>query len=212
MNRTVRRSPLALAILSLLIESPMHPYRMQQLIKQRDKDAVINVRQRASLYQMIERLARSGLITVQETARSENRPERTVYRITEHGTETARGWMRDMLAMPAREFPEFPAALAHLPLLSPEEVASHLAERVAVLSEAIADAEAQMRLAESILPRVFVVEAEYLRAMQQAELDWTRALVDDLREGRLTWSAESVADAGKRLSPAMPRQEGDAMA
>ena len=57
-----KRSPLALAVLALLIEAPMHPYRMQQLIRSRGKDQVINVRQRGSLYQTIDRLEREELI------------------------------------------------------------------------------------------------------------------------------------------------------
>jgi DNA-binding PadR family transcriptional regulator len=130
MSIQTRRSPLALAILSLLDEEPMHPYRMQQFIKQRGKDDVVNVRARASLYQTIERLLKSGLIAVQETARAENRPERTIYRITDAGRETAREWLRAMIATPAREFPEFPAALAHLPLLPPDEVLPLLERRL----------------------------------------------------------------------------------
>ena len=35
MARQFKRSPLALAILALLYEAPMHPYRMQQLIRER---------------------------------------------------------------------------------------------------------------------------------------------------------------------------------
>src|SRR4029079_19466520 len=97
---TERFSPIALAVLALLYEEPMHPYRMQQLIKERDKDAVINVRQRASLYQTIDRLLRDDLIAVQETARTENRPERTVYRLTESGRYAAFSWLRAMLANP----------------------------------------------------------------------------------------------------------------
>ena len=69
----------ALAVLALLIEAPMHPYRMQQLIKSRGKDQVINVRQRGSLYQTIERLARDGLIAEDIVERGEGRPDRTVY-------------------------------------------------------------------------------------------------------------------------------------
>ena len=38
--KTYKRSPLAFAVLALLIEAPMHPYRMQQLIKSRGKDQV----------------------------------------------------------------------------------------------------------------------------------------------------------------------------
>ena len=60
----------------------MHPYRMQQLIKERGKDEVINVRQRASLYQTIERLLRSGLIAIKEVEREEKWPERTIYELT----------------------------------------------------------------------------------------------------------------------------------
>src|SRR5581483_573751 len=118
MKGLARYSPLALAVLALLSEAPMHPYRMQQLIKERGKDEVINVQQRASIYQTIERLLRDGLIAVAETTRDERWPERTVYRLTEEGCETMRDWMREMLSRPAREFPEFPAALSVLPILT----------------------------------------------------------------------------------------------
>ena len=46
MTTTFRRSPLALAILDLLEDGPLHPYGMQQLIKQWGKDEVVNVGQR----------------------------------------------------------------------------------------------------------------------------------------------------------------------
>ncbi|MFS8513910.1 MAG: helix-turn-helix transcriptional regulator, partial [Planifilum fulgidum] len=98
MARSFQRSPLALAILVLLAEEPMHPYRMQRLIKERGKDLVINVQRRASLYQTIQRLLRNGLIAVKETSREENRPERTVDELTEKGLQTSREWLRDMLA------------------------------------------------------------------------------------------------------------------
>jgi DNA-binding PadR family transcriptional regulator len=208
MKAGARRSPLALAILALLVEAPMHPYRMQQLIRQRQKDEVINVRLRASLYQTIERLLRSGLIAVQETERHENRPERTVYRLTDKGAETVRAWMRAMLSTPAREFPEFPAALAHLPLLSSEEALEQLQERERALEEELAAIDAQLRAAEPVLPRLFVIEGEYLRAMRQAEVDWVRALIADLREGRITWSEEWLVEMAARLSPPrLPSEE-----
>src|ERR1041385_3685191 len=102
MKDTVRRSPLALAILALLYEEPMHAYRMQRVIMERGKDQVINVRQRTSLYQTIDRLLRGGLIAAQETTRDERRPERTVYALTPAGNERVHAWMREMLATPAR--------------------------------------------------------------------------------------------------------------
>src|SRR5215471_11771748 len=105
-----KRSPIALAILAMLCESPMHPYRMQRLLQERGKDEVINVAQRASLYQTIQRLEREGLISSRRTIRDEKRPERTIYEITESGRATALQWMRQILSTPTPEYPEFPAA------------------------------------------------------------------------------------------------------
>jgi DNA-binding PadR family transcriptional regulator len=205
MKHETRRSPLALAILALLFEEPMHPYRMQQLIKERTKDDVINVRLRASLYQTIERLLRDGLIAIHETARTENRPERTVYRLTEVGHTASQDWLRAMLATPAREFPEFPAALAHLPLLEPREVLSQLEERAGLLATELESREARMRQFGPLLPRVVVIEDEYLIAMRRTELTWVQGVIDDLRDGRLAWTAEELNEFAQQFSQSVAR-------
>jgi DNA-binding PadR family transcriptional regulator len=184
------RTPLAVVILSLLAEEPMHPYRMQSLIKFRGKDRVVNVAQRNSVYQTIDRLLRSGLIEVHSTDRAESRPERTLYSITALGEQTLRRWLQTMLAEPAREFPDFPAALAFLPLLEPETVVARLRERVGVLERRIREADPIPLGME--LPRIFLVEEEYARAMAAAELEWVRRLIADLEAGRLRWSFEEL--------------------
>ncbi|MET8046843.1 hypothetical protein ABZU75_04515 [Streptosporangium sp. NPDC005286] len=51
---------------------------------------MVNVAQRNSVYQTIDRLLRAGLIAVRETSCEENRPERTDYEPTEAGRETLR--------------------------------------------------------------------------------------------------------------------------
>ncbi|GGQ00773.1 PadR family transcriptional regulator [Streptosporangium pseudovulgare] len=176
-----------MALLSLVSETPMHAYRMQQLIKERHKDDVVNVAQRNSVYQTIDRLLRAGLIAVRETSREENRPERTVYEPTGEGHETLRRWMREMLSAPAREFPEFPAALAFLPALEPDEVRAALEERVASLESRLASLEQELAEGAAFLERVFLVESEYQRTALTAELGYVRGLAEDLRSGRLTW-------------------------
>lgn len=196
-----RRSPLALALLALLYEAPMHAYQMQRLIKERGKDAVINVRQRASLYQTLERLLRDGLIGIRETTRAENRPERTVYALTAMGRETVRRWEREMLATPEQEFPDFPAALAHLPLLTPDDALRQLATREEALRAKIAQLDDQFRAASTFLPRLFLLETEYQRGMLAAELSWVRAIIADLRAGSLTWDEESMRALAAAISP-----------
>ena len=182
-----RRSVLALAVLSMLTEAPSHAYRMQQLIKERHKDDVVNVSQRNSIYQTLERLLREGLIEVEATHRGDNRPDRTVYRITPDGREILQTWLRDMLAVPAREYPQFPAALSFLPNLSPADAIEALTDRVGDLERQLAAVLADLEQGGTFLPRLFLVESEYQQRVLEAELTYVRALVEDLRAKRITW-------------------------
>lgn len=193
MSDSVRRSPLALALLALLAEEPMHTYRMQQLIKQRHKDDVINVRLRASLYQTIERLLRGGLIEIQETEKAENRPERTIYRLTPEGDGVARQWLREMLALPSNEFPEFPAAISVMPLLPQEEALALLTQREAALAAQIAEIDRKLEAITPYLPRLFLLEMEHQRALLDAEREWLRIIIADLQSGALHWDDEWLA-------------------
>jgi DNA-binding PadR family transcriptional regulator len=184
-----RRSTLGMVLLALLMEAPMHPYRMQQMIKERGQDQLVNVAQRNSVYQALDRLVRDGLVRPAGTARDGGRPERTDYEITAEGTATMRAWLIDMLPTPAREFPEFPAALAFIAILPPAEVRDMLVRRIATLEEKLAAITAQ---APPGLPRLFLIEDEYRAAMLTAELTWLTGVVADLTEGRLTWDEDLI--------------------
>jgi DNA-binding PadR family transcriptional regulator len=178
------RSPLWMIVLSLVCEEPMHPYRMQVLIKQRGKDLVANVAQRNSVYQTIEALKRAGLIAVRETSRDERRPERTIYEATEEGRRTLRAWLSTVLSTPAREFPDFPAALSLAAMLSPAELRGRLEARIAALQKRLAALETPF----PDIPRLFLLESEYMAAVVRAEIKWLRGVTADLRSRRLTWS------------------------
>ncbi|WP_422769986.1 PadR family transcriptional regulator [Plantactinospora sp. WMMC1484] len=182
-----RRSVLALAVLSMLTEEPMHAYRMQQLIKERRKDDVVNVSQRNSVYQTIQRLVRDGLVAVASTERAERRPERTTYRITDAGRVTLADWLRAMLSTPAAEYPELPAALSFLPNLSPADAVEALTLRMTRQAERLAALDREIAEVARFLPRLFVIEAEYQRQVVDAELRYVRGLVDDLRAERISW-------------------------
>jgi DNA-binding PadR family transcriptional regulator len=202
----VKSSPLSLTVLSLLHYQPLHPYGIQRLIKQWGKDQVVNVSQRASLYRTIERLLSAGLIEVRETGRDQQYPERTVYEVTEDGRRTTRAWLLEMLAKPKQEFPEFPAALSFLVMLTPEETLKVFSDRAESLRASLREIDAIMSVeAEHRLPRVTMLETEYQRVTTSAQLAWLDAVIADLRAGRLAWSSEellafaepeSAADAG----------------
>ncbi|MFI6686756.1 PadR family transcriptional regulator [Streptomyces sp. NPDC050485] len=193
MTSLPRSSPLALTVLALLHYKPLHPYGIQRLIKDWGKEQVVNVGQRASLYRTIERLLDAGLIAVRETERDQQYPERTVYEVTEAGRAAARSWLDEMLAVPKAEFPQFPAALSHALLLAPRELLDALERRLTSVGATLEALDAGLAAESgSGLPRIASLESEYLRAVTAAEATWLRAVIADLREGRLRWSAEDL--------------------
>src|SRR5215469_4668025 len=130
---------------------------MQRLLKQWGKDHVINVGQRANLYKTIRRLEQAGFIAVRQTERDQQYPERTVYELTEAGRQATQSWLSEMLARPRNEFPQFPAALSFIMLLSPVEAAAVLDQRAGVLRRELTGLEAN--LAElAFLPRIVLMD------------------------------------------------------
>jgi DNA-binding PadR family transcriptional regulator len=169
---------------------------MQQLIKERHKDDVVNVAQRNSVYQTVQRLVRDGLAEVVSTERAQNRPERTTYRITDAGRTTLGEWLRAALSTPVPEYAEFPAALSFLPNLAPADAIVALAARTARLEERLAALDAQLAEVAAFLPRLFAIESEYQRQVVAAELAYVRSLVEDLRAGRVGWPFADGAPVG----------------
>ena len=185
---TGRRSPLGLVILGMLGEAPMHAYRMQKLIRDRGKDTVVNVRQRTSVHQTLDRLLRLGLIRIVKTPRSARHRERVVYAITPLGGRTAREWMCSMLATVGGEFPEFPAAVSMVPMLSPAAARRQLEIRAANVQSALTKLEAARQSVPG-LPRLFLLEDEYRAALLETELAWLNGVIADLASGALAWDA-----------------------
>lgn len=111
-------TPLGLTVLRLLADEQMHPYEMQQRIRERAIDHVVKVAH-GSLYHTVARLAEQGLIEPVETSREGRRPERTVYAITEAGRDEARARLREFIMRPVQEYPSFGMALAFVSMLPP---------------------------------------------------------------------------------------------
>jgi DNA-binding PadR family transcriptional regulator len=194
---TLQPTPLLLSVLVLLWEAPMHPYQMQRTMRERGKDLVTDVKP-GSIYHAVQRLEKAGLAEAIETTREGRRPERTTYRITDNGRETCETWLSGMLARPKTEQPEFAAALAALPLLLPEPAREVLDERITQLQSQIDSLETGLR--ESVemgLPRVLLVEVEYVLTLRKAEAAWVRELIDDLAKKRLDWNQKELIALGE---------------
>lgn len=185
MKRRKLGNPLALAVMTLLSERPMHPYEMAQTLRRRGKEHSVKINY-GSLYTVVRNLERYGFVTVAEVQRQGNRPERTLYGLTPTGREEMREWLADLLAVPAREFPLFGTALSLIGALSPDEVIPLLRERAASLDVEAAGLRGVLAKLCERLPRLFVVETEYQLHMVEAQAGWIRGLLAELADGTLT--------------------------
>jgi DNA-binding PadR family transcriptional regulator len=201
MKNISRPSSLGLVVLGMLIDEPMHAYRMQKLLKLWGKDKVVNIRRPASIYQAIERLLRLGLIDVRKTIQTESHPDRIVYGITRQGRSTLRAWLRELLTTVGADFPDFPAAVSMLVLLTPVEAKASFEIRAKAVSTALRGLEVDKQAAGD-LPRLFLLEDAYRTALLDAESAWLKAAIADLESGSLTWDEQWVrAVAAKHKTP-----------
>jgi len=180
-----------IAILALLCEEAMHPYQMQQLLRERHKDEIL-VLKRGSLYHAINRLVLAGLIAVASSGREGRRPERTTYRIRAAGRKQLVESLREMISVPQREPSEFLAAVSFLVYLKPAAAIAKLATRALLLEKEIHAIKAGLRAAAPCVQRIHLVESEYLLAMREAELKWVRGLVGELRSAKLNWNLQEM--------------------
>jgi DNA-binding PadR family transcriptional regulator len=180
-----RSNPLALAVLACLTERPMHPYEMAATMRTRGQDASIRLNY-GSLYGVVENLLKRGLIEEQEVVREGRRPERTVYRITSEGRTEVDEWLAELLGTVAKEFPKFEAGLSLMAVLAPERVVELLHQRVGKLQERLSELDAIVEAASrNGVPRVFLVEMDYERALVEADCAFTEQLARDIESERL---------------------------
>lgn len=181
MPARTRSNPLALAVLTLVAERPMHPYEMSSTLRERHKEQSIKLNY-GSLYSVVDSLQKRGLITSTDTVRKGRRPERTVYRITDDGAAEMIDWLSDLIARPVKEFPQFEAALSLIGILAPGEVQRLLEQRAERLREEMRRYEESMAGAPGIA-RLFLIELEYEAVLRRAELEFVERIVAELASG-----------------------------
>jgi DNA-binding PadR family transcriptional regulator len=173
---------MALAVLATVVQRPMHRYEIASLIRARGKDQDMDVKW-GSLYTVVQNLAKHGFLEVVGTSRQGARPERTVYRITEAGRQEMLDWTRELVSTPEPEHPRFAAGLSVHMVLPPDEVIGLLRARLGALEESIAARREALAEHGADVPRLFLVEDEFMVAMLEAETAWTGAFLEELTSG-----------------------------
>ncbi|MGC4851086.1 PadR family transcriptional regulator [Micromonospora sp. DT15] len=183
---------LALAVLSALVQRPMHPYEIATALRAWGKDQDMDFKW-GSFYTVIGNLDKHHLIEAVENVREGRRPERTVYRITDAGRTELVDWARELVSTPMAEHPRFRAGLSVLAALHPDEATGLLRQRLDLLEAALRQDRETLDTHLREIPRLFLVESEYDLAIRNAEADWLRALLAELTSGTYpgldTWRA-----------------------
>jgi DNA-binding PadR family transcriptional regulator len=178
---------LALAVLAYLTQRPMHPYELGRTLRDNGDARSIKFNH-GSLYMVVGQLAKAGFITEQETSREGQRPERTVYALTDAGRHELRDWMRELVEQPQHEYPSFVAALSLIAALPPSEVLTLLHRRLDRLAEARAEIRTMIdtTLAAEVHP-LFLVEEEYRLALLEAESAFVQRFIEQITHPQTGW-------------------------
>jgi hypothetical protein len=102
------------------------------------------------------------------------------------------------------------AAMSFLVHLEPEAAQARLRERCSALKKMIGEREAVLAQVREHVPRIHLVESEYLLAMQRAELEWTRRLAEQIGSGELSWDVGRILrEAALEAGEGTKRVEGE---
>lgn len=175
-------NPLALAVLAHLVMGPQHPYELGKQLKETGKDRNIKFN-RGSLYMVVEQLRKAGFVAEQETVKDTQRPERTVYALTDEGRAELYDWMRELVRDPVHEYPQFGVALSLISVLDPVEAVELLRARAAALTKDVDETRAMIAKATADgVEWIFLVEEEYRISVLEAELRLVEKLTGELSQ------------------------------
>jgi len=192
-NKRKVGNPLALAVLSYLTMRPMHPYELSRTLRDNGDARSIKFNH-GSLYMVVQQLAKAGFIAEVETSREGQRPERTVYAITDAGRREARDWLSELISEPEHEYPHFVTALSLVAALPPGEVVPLLRARLEALAGQRAEIQGMIdsSLAQGV-PRLFLVEEEYRLSLVDAESAFVEQFIAEIGDPEAGWGPALMA-------------------
>ena len=178
---------LALAVLSYLSQRPMHPYELGRMLREHGDERSIRFNH-GSLYMVVRQLAKAGFVVAQETTREGQRPERTVYAVTDAGRAELHDWLRALVEEPEYEYPHFVAALSLIAALPPADVVDLLRARLTRLRD---EAAGTRRLVAETLDGgvhpLFLVEEDYRLTLLDAEIAFVERFIDRITDSEDGW-------------------------
>ncbi|MNC39193.1 Transcriptional regulator PadR-like family protein [compost metagenome] len=180
-----------MVILGLLLERNMHPYEIKLVMKERTMDRIMKL-QMGSLYYAVDKLAQEGHIEAVEVIRSSDRPDKTIYRITEKGKALFEQLVLQQIKKTDLIFHPLYTTLAFSRHIDQSKVERLLEERIRETEHQVNFAYQVYEEHIPIVPRsaLHVMYGKYEHSL--TELKWLRRLYEDV-------SARKLNDIGTPL-------------
>ncbi|MBW4085482.1 PadR family transcriptional regulator [Paenibacillus sp. S150] len=173
-----------MVILGLLLERNMHPYEITLVLKERTMDKMMKL-QMGSLYYAVDKLAQEGHIEAVEVIRSSDRPDKTIYRISDKGKALFEQLILQQIRKNDPAYHPLYTALAFSRHIDQSKVEKLLEER-------IRETEHQVNFAYQVYEEhIAIVPRSALHAMygkyehSLTELKWLQRLYEDVAARKL---------------------------
>lgn len=166
------------------MEKNMHPYEIRSTMKERSLDQIAKM-QVGSLYYAIERMVEQNYIEAVEVISSTNRPDKTVYRITEKGRSYFEKLLLSLLENSDPVYLPMYTALAFAKNADQAKMAAILAKRVEEVEHQVNFYYEEFTDHIGDVPRtvLHVMAGHYEHA--KTELKWLKKLYEDASKGCL---------------------------
>ncbi|MFD0695075.1 PadR family transcriptional regulator [Paenibacillus sp. GCM10027628] len=173
-----------LVILGLLMEANRHPYEIRQIMKERGMHNYMKL-QDGSLYYAMDQLKKDGHVEALEVVRESNRPEKTIYQVTDAGRKKFQEMLLEQLHEEIKFYHPLYVALPFTVHGDQDKIAEILEHKI--MAQKIIMQRAKSLYEEHIptVPRVVLhmMAGWYKRAFM--ELKWLEELQKDAQAGKL---------------------------
>lgn len=175
-----------LLVLGLLLEKDRHPYDIRQTIASRNWHMTFKVKD-GSLYYAVDQMRERGLIEAAEIipVPGDNRPDKTIYRITEEGKQAFLDLLHKQMGQTA--FPQHPifAAMPFMMRGDRELTRNNLAKQYEACKMRMEMLKEVAARKEGALPRGAVLLIRGILKFSEAEKEWLEEVMLEAETGQL---------------------------
>ena len=170
-----------LALLSLLVEQPMHGYQVEQTIEARGMREWTQIGF-SSIYYVLEKMKKKAWLSSNLQQGAGPGPARQVFQLTDAGRKIWKAAVMDALSNPHRAFSNFSLGLANLLFLEKKEILSAVRSYQKQLQERRENVSQKLQGYGTSLPWEVVKLFDYSLAQIDCEIQWVEEFIAELQK------------------------------